>query len=209
MPQKNNDNKLNRDEIVAAVAQLIAEQGLENLTMRNIARYIGCSVGTLPHYFSGKEDIVIAALNWSSERIFNHLGNLPQSEIHLDSLYPLLSSSMPLSMLSDTEWRVRLCLWDYATTNEEMRHSVNAIADAATTMLVRLIRHLQAGGEIRKNLAPEITAAGIYHMCIGAGFNMLHAPMHEREAQLKPLYDFIENLRPLDAHGKPTIDKTA
>lgn len=198
-PQKAPEHKLSRDDIVTAVAHLIAEQGLETLTMRNIARQVGCSVGTLPHYFSGKEDIVVAALNWSSERIMSRLSGLPPSEIHLGNLYHLLSTSMPLDAQSDTEWRIRLCLWDYAATNNDMRDSVNAIADTANQMLVRLVSYLQDTGEIRRELDPELVAISVYQMCIGAGFNMLHQPLEQREAQLQPLYFFIESIKASNA----------
>lgn len=111
---KNADKKLSRDDIIESVAYLIAEQGLETLTMRNIAKHVGCSVGTLPHYFEGKDDIVIAALNWSHERIFKRLDSATQNDQpQLDNLYPLISASMPIDEVSDIEWRVRLCLWDY------------------------------------------------------------------------------------------------
>lgn len=192
---KSTEQKLSRNDIVAAVAHLIAEQGLESLTMRNIAKHVGCSVGTLPHYFDGKDDIVIAALNWSNERILVPLSNLPSQDIHLENLYPLLSSAMPINALSDTEWRVRLCLWDYAVTNEEMRITVNNISAAAIQLLTHLIAQLQVGGEIKSEFNASITATTIYHMCIGASFNMLHSPLNERERQLQPLYNYIENIK--------------
>ena len=66
MTSKTADHKLSRDDIIAAVAELIAEPGLENLTMRNIASHDGCSVGALPHYVDGKHDIAVAALIWSN-----------------------------------------------------------------------------------------------------------------------------------------------
>lgn len=192
---KQTDTKLSRKDIVAAVAQLIAEQGLENLTMRNIARHVGCSVGTLPHYFDGKEDIVNAALNWSSDRIMSRLSELPADEICLENLYKIMSTSMPLSDLADTEWRVRLCLWDYAVSNNETREAVEAMSHYATEILIDLIMYLQHIKEVRDDINPRSTALGIYQMCIGAGFTMLHTPMDTREEQLKPLYGFIEGIR--------------
>lgn len=195
---KQTDNRLNREEIISAVAHMIANQGLENLTMRHIAKQVGCSVGTLPHYFAGKEDIVIAALNWSSDRIMSRLSSMPPSEIKLENLYKLMSASMPLSELSDVEWRVRMCLWDYAATNEDTRDTVNAISKVATDILVELIVYLQGTGEVKKEIVPEDTALGIYQMCIGAGFTMLHTPINTREEQLKPLYAFVESIRKKD-----------
>lgn len=192
---KPSESKLSREDIVTAVAHLIAEQGLENLTMRNIARHVGCSVGTLPHYFDGKEDIVQAALNWSSDRIMTRLSEMPPSEICLANLFQIMSLSMPLTEIADTEWRVRLCLWDYAVSNEETRDAVAAISHYATDILVDLVMYLQTTGEVRKDIDPKPTALGIYQMCIGAGFTMLHTPMDTREEQLRPLYDFIEGIR--------------
>jgi len=192
---KQTESKLSRDDIISAVAHLIAEEGLENLTMRHIAKQVGCSVGTLPHYFSGKEDIVIAALNWSSDRIMTRLSAMPPSEINLENLYTLMSASMPLTDLSDIEWRVRMSLWDYAVTNEDTRDTVHAISKVSNEILVELIAYLQSVGEVRKELNQEATALAIYQMCIGAGFTMLHTPMDTREAQLIPLYNFIENIR--------------
>jgi AcrR family transcriptional regulator len=195
MSTKSSEQKLNRDDIIAAVAHLIADQGLESLTMRNIARHVGCSVGTLPHYFEGKDDIVVAALNWSSERILNRLTSMPAADTRLDNLYPLLSASMPTDEQSDTEWRVRLCLWDYAVTNNEMRSSVNVIASAAIETLTTLVKKLQDNNEINKIYEPKTTALTLYHMCIGSGFNMLHTPMEKRSEQLQSLFSYIDSIK--------------
>lgn len=195
MPGKNAEHKLSRSDIITAVAELIADQGLENLTMRNIARHVGCSVGTLPHYFDGKDDIVIAALNWSNERIFSRLGNMDINEMKVENLYDVIKTAMPIDPVSDTEWRVRLCLWDYAVTNEEMRDTVNAINDSVTDILKGLLDSLQASKEINDYLDKDVTALALYQMCIGGGFNMLHTAHDKREAKLQALYNYIESIR--------------
>ena len=195
MAGKSSDHKLSRDDIITAVAELIAEQGLENLTMRNIAKQVGCSVGTLPHYFDGKDDIVIAALNWSNERIFSRLGNMEMDEILLETFYPLMRTAMPVDGVSETEWRVRLCLWDYAVTNEEMRETVNNINSSVTELLKEILDHLLENGEIKAQADKDTTALTLLHMFIGGGFNMLHTPLAEREAKLQPLFNYIESLR--------------
>lgn len=195
MSGKSSEHKLSRSDIITAVAELIADQGLENLTMRNIARHVGCSVGTLPHYFDGKDDIVLAALNWSNERIFSRLGNMDINEMRVENLYDVIRTAMPIDPVSDTEWRVRLCLWDYAVTNEEMRDTVNDINDSVTDILKGLLDSLQASGEISEQLDKNVTALALYQMCIGGGFNMLHTTFSEREVKLQPLYNYIESIR--------------
>ncbi|MCY4045498.1 MAG: TetR/AcrR family transcriptional regulator [Cellvibrionales bacterium] len=189
------ESKLSREDIIASVAELIAEQGLENLTMRNIANHVGCSVGTLPHYFDGKDDIVVAALNWSNERIFSRLGNMPLSDIRIDSLLPLIASAMPIDEHADIEWRVRLCLWDYAVTSSDMRETVNTINQTVIELIEGLIEQLQKNNEVQPELNTKITALTFYQLCMGGGFNMLHSPLAEREEKLQPLLHYIQSLK--------------
>jgi AcrR family transcriptional regulator len=116
---------LSKDDIVAAVADLIVEQGLSALTMRTIAAKLGCSVGTLPHYFKGKDEIVAATLNWSNERIMGRLNAMPPGELSVETLLPVVISSLPLDEQSDREWRIRLCLWDHGLTQPALRQTSN------------------------------------------------------------------------------------
>jgi AcrR family transcriptional regulator len=46
-----------------AAAGIIASEGLEALTTRNLARSMGYSIGVLSHYFTSKDQIVIAAIS--------------------------------------------------------------------------------------------------------------------------------------------------
>ena len=59
------DHDSRREEVAGAAARLIAEKGLEALTTRALAKSLGCSIGVLSHYFSSKEEIVIAAFRWA------------------------------------------------------------------------------------------------------------------------------------------------
>ena len=59
------DHDSRREEVAGAAAALIANEGLEALTTRALAKALGCSIGVLSHYFNNKEDIVIAAFRWA------------------------------------------------------------------------------------------------------------------------------------------------
>jgi AcrR family transcriptional regulator len=164
--------------------------------MRTIANHVGCSVGSLPHYFKGKEEIVGAALNWSNERILTRLDTMPLEEVTIDTLIPVVISSLPLDEQSDIEWRVRLCLWDYAATNPELLEKVKEVRRQTLSVLNRLLGHLQKKGYIAKDLPPEAMSTSIYHMAIGLGFNLLHVSLDKREEHVLPLISYIDFLRP-------------
>ncbi|MGJ8686787.1 MAG: TetR/AcrR family transcriptional regulator, partial [Spongiibacteraceae bacterium] len=63
------DHDQRREDVASAAASLIARSGLEALTTRALAKEMGCSIGVLSHYFSSKEEIVIAAFQWADQRI--------------------------------------------------------------------------------------------------------------------------------------------
>ncbi|HLJ98002.1 MAG TPA: TetR/AcrR family transcriptional regulator, partial [Gemmataceae bacterium] len=55
--------KIRRDQIVEAAAAVIAEQGLQNLSLSEIEKKAGMSRGQLTYYFPAKEDILLAVFD--------------------------------------------------------------------------------------------------------------------------------------------------
>ena len=47
-----------QDEILDAFARIVTQQGINNTTMRDVAREVGCSVGTLYNEFANKEALI-------------------------------------------------------------------------------------------------------------------------------------------------------
>jgi AcrR family transcriptional regulator len=186
---------LSREDIVAAVADLIVEQGLSALTMRTIAAKLGCSVGTLPHYFKGKDEIVAATLNWSNERIMGRLSAMPLGELSIESLLPVVISSLPLDEQSDREWRIRLCLWDHALTQPALGQTLREVMAQASDVLEKLIDYLQQRALLTNVFDAHTISTTLFHMTIGMSFNMLHQPLDERQSLLNPLIRYIDTLR--------------
>jgi AcrR family transcriptional regulator len=54
---------LRRDQIVAAAMAVIAEQGIQNLSLSEIEKKVGMSRGQLTYYFRTKEDILVAVFD--------------------------------------------------------------------------------------------------------------------------------------------------
>ncbi len=54
---------IRRDQIVQAAVDIIAEQGLQNLSLSEIEKKAGMSRGQLTYYFPAKEDILLAVFD--------------------------------------------------------------------------------------------------------------------------------------------------
>ncbi|HJC60498.1 MAG TPA: TetR/AcrR family transcriptional regulator [Candidatus Dietzia intestinigallinarum] len=59
-PPSNTDT--NRREIASAACALVAEGGLDSVSMRRIAKHLGATTGYISHYYADKEDLLEAAL---------------------------------------------------------------------------------------------------------------------------------------------------
>ena len=95
------DHDSRREEVAGAAARLIAEKGLEALTTRALAKSLGCSIGVLSHYFSSKEEIVIAAFRWADQRIDLRMQEaIATDNPGLDSFFPVIKAGLPLDGVS-------------------------------------------------------------------------------------------------------------
>lgn len=52
----------NRHEIASAACALVADGGMENVSLRRIAKHLGSTTGYISHYYLDKEDLLEAAL---------------------------------------------------------------------------------------------------------------------------------------------------
>lgn len=58
-----------REDVLAAAVGMIAEHGLEQLTMAALGREVGMSSGHLLYYFHSKDELLLQALEWSEGRL--------------------------------------------------------------------------------------------------------------------------------------------
>src|SRR5436190_23884432 len=73
--------RIRREQIVEAAVAVIAEQGLQNLSLSEIEKKIGMSRGQLTYYFKTKEDILLAVFDRLIE-----LMNRQHGEVEIDQL---------------------------------------------------------------------------------------------------------------------------
>ncbi|MER6556929.1 TetR/AcrR family transcriptional regulator [Streptomyces sp. NPDC001027] len=58
-----------REDVLAAAMAMIAERGLEKLTMAALGREVGMSSGHLLYYFQSKDELLLQTLEWSEGRL--------------------------------------------------------------------------------------------------------------------------------------------
>ncbi|MFF8729651.1 TetR/AcrR family transcriptional regulator [Streptomyces sp. NPDC015171] len=139
-----------REELLVAAMDMIAERGLEKLTMAGLGREVGMSSGHLLYYFRSKDELLLQTLEWSEGRLGAERGRLltrPGSarerlEAYVDLYVP--------AGHRDPHWTLWLEVWNRSqNADEEARVRQAAIEGAWHRDLVALVAEGISRGEFR------------------------------------------------------------
>lgn len=197
------DHDLRRLEIAEVAARIIATNGMEALTTRNLAKAMGCSIGVLSHYFAAKAEIVLAAFNWATSSIDERLRLALREDISITSLLPLIEAALPHNEQSRVEWKLRLNLWAYAAADTQAAKLLRRHMHEHRETLLSLIGILQRNGELRRDISPPAVAQTLMDLIHGMGVSALLELQHEAYAPLLAFNELIDRIRvaPEDQRG--------
>jgi len=121
------------DAILRAAWKLIRHYGYGKTTIAEVAREAGVGKGTVYLYFRSKEEIMLALVDWTNERINDHLRRIAQSDL-------------------PPEERVRRCLLHRVLRIYDLvhryPHGEDVISSMKPAIARRIDRHVQDQGEI-------------------------------------------------------------
>ncbi|MFF1382585.1 TetR/AcrR family transcriptional regulator [Arthrobacter sp. NPDC058288] len=149
------DAAVRRREVVEAVFRIIAADGLERASLREVADEAGLAVGSVRHYFASSDELLAHSFGVVVDRI---TGRLDVAREHLSRQHPgtpehgegvltLLGQFLPL----DEERAVDACVWMAFKNAARIRPSLAAEADrshrAVAAVVGWLIMELRGPGE--------------------------------------------------------------
>src|SRR6201995_48827 len=147
MPKKV-DHDARREELVLAAWRVIAAQGIDEVTIREIARESGYSSGVLAHYFENKDDLLAHALQLSHTRIQKRYDaelDAPRPE---DQLKGILLDNLPLDEQRELETRIEMSFWARALRNEALHEIQEEESETLRALLRELVEKAQQDGAI-------------------------------------------------------------
>ncbi|WP_327185240.1 TetR/AcrR family transcriptional regulator [Streptomyces sp. NBC_01334] len=142
-----------REDVLAAAMEMIAERGLEKLTMAGLGREVGMSSGHLLYYFHSKDELLLRTLEWSEGRLGAERARLlaraaPARE-RLDAYVDLYVPDGH----RDPHWTLWLEVWNRsqnAAVDADARDRQAAIEGAWHRDLVALLAEGVSRGEFRR-----------------------------------------------------------
>lgn len=140
-----------REDVLAAAMEMIAERGLEKLTMAALGREVGMSSGHLLYYFHSKDELLLRTLEWSEGRLGAERGRLltrasatvrERVEAYVDLYVP--------EGHRDPHWTLWLEVWNRSQNADgDARDRQAAIEGAWHRDLVALVAEGVSRGEFR------------------------------------------------------------
>lgn len=112
------DHDERREQIAHAACIVVANHGFEQATVVRIARAAGYTTGMLPHYFSSKQDILLAALRLSLLRIEARLRDAGSQG---PDLLAVLTEALPLDESRFQECAFWTAFWGQVSTDSDAR----------------------------------------------------------------------------------------
>ncbi|MEU0255905.1 TetR/AcrR family transcriptional regulator [Streptomyces sp. NPDC006184] len=139
-----------REDVLAAAMDMIAERGLEKLTMAALGREVGMSSGHLLYYFRSKDELLLRTLEWSEGRLGAERGRLlTRSAPARDRLAAYVDLYVPDGH-RDPHWTLWLEVWNRSqNADDDARARQAAIEGAWHRDLVALVAEGISRGEFR------------------------------------------------------------
>ncbi|MFJ4754802.1 MULTISPECIES: TetR/AcrR family transcriptional regulator [Streptomyces] len=139
-----------RERVLAAAMEMIAERGLEKLTMAALGREVGMSSGHLLYYFRSKDELLLRTLEWSEGRLGTERGRLlARGSSARDRLDAYVDLYVPDGQ-GDPHWTLWLEVWNRSqNADDDARDRQAAIEGAWHRDLVALVAEGISRGEFR------------------------------------------------------------
>lgn len=106
-----------RKKVAEACWRVIKKKGMEQATVREIAKEAGMSVGSMRHYFSSQQALFIFSMELVAERVKERIERLTFTGEPIADAMQVLSQVMPV----DAERRLEMQVW-YAFTSKALHN---------------------------------------------------------------------------------------
>lgn len=182
-----------REDLLAAAMGMIAERGLEKLTMAALGREVGMSSGHLLYYFRSKDELLLQTLEWSEGRLGAERGRLLTGP---GTANERLSAYVDLYVPDrhrDPHWTLWLEVWNRSqNADDEARERQAAIEGAWHRDLAALVAEGVSRGEFRP-VDPDRFAARLRALLDGFSLHVaIGLRGTGREQVLDHVRDFLD-----------------
>lgn len=167
------DHNERRKLFAAAALAVISREGLEGLTMREVAKEAGFTTGALTHYFQSKDEVLIAASEAGADVVRPEMDEAATGASAREALRDLLYTILPTSTAMKAQWRFWLAFWERGAHSPQVQKVMRERYFEYTNRIATVIRRAQEQGEAPREVDAERVAREIIALIDGIGVQVL------------------------------------
>jgi AcrR family transcriptional regulator len=158
-----------REAILEAACRAIVERGLPATRITDVARVAGTSTGTIHYYFETRDEVLMAALKWASERLFARVeaGGGRSARARLAHL---LAVAIPRPGPAHDEYVLWIELWLRVLHEPALLADCETISARWRGYFLDAVREGTEAGEFAPVTAPDEVAVRLLALVDGLGF---------------------------------------
>ena len=153
------DHDQRRREVALAATTLIARNGIDGATVRDIARAVGYSTKIVSSYFSDKRELLLLVYRSSAERTRNRLTNA--RALGGDDILACVDALLPLDAERRTDWAVIMAFWGMAVADSAFSREQRRRVRSVRQFLSAVIENGVAVGQLPDDTDAEQVAADL------------------------------------------------
>lgn len=191
--------------MLEATWRVIARNGIEGTTTREIARESNCSTGVLAHYFKDKDEILRLALDFAHDKLRGRLRELHQQFSGVLLLRAVLAELLPIDSGRQLDVTLEVSFWGRAVAQSSLRESEHLDTDRWHARIRDLLIGSMEAGELPDSLDPDRTASALVCFVDGLGVHSLLYPERFGPAEVEALLDGQLRLLGADTSAFPKL----
>lgn len=167
------DHEQRRRQFAAAALAVISREGLEGLTMRDVAKEAGFTTGALTHYFQSKDEVLIAVSEHGAEIVRPMMDEAATGVSAREALRDLLHTILPTTTAMKAQWRCWLAFWERGVHSPQVQRVMRERYFEYMNRVAKVIRRAQDQGEAPRDLDVEHVAREIIALVDGLSVQVL------------------------------------
>jgi AcrR family transcriptional regulator len=168
MSRPENLRELRRGQIIAVARKIVAEEGLEALTIGTLESRLAFSRGVITYHFHNKDDIVHALLESAIAEINAGTAAKLEEPLAPERRFDVILRTYVRGFVTHVEAvRILLSFWGRIPCDRRARKANAALYAAYRRGATRMIEAGQASGELAGDADPEAMAALLVGIVIG------------------------------------------
>ena len=170
------DHDERRLELVDATWRIIARQGLESATMREIAMEAGFANGALKPYFPTKDTLLEFAFSHVFNRTNQRIARVTEGKAGLEALRAFCLEVLPLDEERINEARVVVPFWQKAVSDARKADIHRESMAEWLAAIRRYLGEARTSGDVSAGVADSVLAGQLLNMLLGAQIEAALAP---------------------------------